>query len=89
MAVVAGPVGGVEREYRCVDDRGDGFLFAGEGLLLGISLERGNASPGWRREQEALWPRDWEQQILMGKVLPPRGARGFVAVLNKHARKGK
>jgi lipid-binding SYLF domain-containing protein len=60
-----------------------------KGLFAGLSLEGATLRPDGGENKKLYGHEVGNEQILMGKVLPPRGAKGFVAVLNKHARKGK
>ena len=60
-----------------------------KGLFAGISLEGATLRPDGGENKKLYGHELGNTQILMGKVPPPRGARVFVAVLNKHARKGK
>ncbi len=58
-------------------------------LFVGVSLE-GSTMRADGGENKKLYGHEVSNgEILMGKVVAPRGARGFVAVLNKRARKGK
>jgi SH3 domain-containing YSC84-like protein 1 len=60
-----------------------------KGLFVGISLEGATLRPDGGENKKIYGHDIGNTEILMGKVLPPRGARAFVAVLNKRARKGK
>jgi lipid-binding SYLF domain-containing protein len=60
-----------------------------KGLFVGLSLDGATLRPD-AGENKKLYGHDVANiEILQGKVAPPKGARGFVAVLNKHARRGK
>lgn len=60
-----------------------------KGLFAGISLEGATLRPDSGENKKMYGHEIGNAEILMGKVAPPRGAREFVAVLNKRARKGK
>jgi lipid-binding SYLF domain-containing protein len=58
-------------------------------LFVGLSLVGATLRPDGG-ENKKLYGHDvGNRDILMGKVAPPKGARTFVALLNKRARKGK
>jgi len=60
-----------------------------KGSFAGITLEGATLRPD-PGENKKLYGHETENsQILAGRLSPPRGAKTFVAVLNKHARKGK
>jgi SH3 domain-containing YSC84-like protein 1 len=90
VAVVEGPTG------QSASVNTDIFLSAAmisysraKGLFAGISLEGATLRPD-SGENKRLYGRDvLNIDILSGHVPPPRGARGFVSLLNKKARKGK
>jgi lipid-binding SYLF domain-containing protein len=76
---------------------GDKFTVGGEvisyshtkGLFAGLSLEGATLRPDGG-ENKKLYGHEMENgEILMGKVPPPKGAKAFVSVLNRRARKGK
>ena len=90
VAVVAGPVGGSASANTDVLMTAEMVSYSrAKGLFAGLSLEGATLRPDGG-ENKKLYGREVEnEQILMGKVPPPRGARTFVAVLNKHARTRK
>jgi len=90
VAVVAGPVGGSASANTDVLLTAEMISYSrSKGLFMGLSLEGATLRP-YGGENKKLYGHEMgNSQILMGKVQPPRGARAFVAVLNKHARKGK
>jgi lipid-binding SYLF domain-containing protein len=60
-----------------------------KGLFVGLSLEGATLRTDGG-ENKKLYGHDVaNRDILMGKVPAPKGARAFVALLNKRARKGK
>ncbi len=60
-----------------------------KGLFSGISLEGATLRPDGGENKKLYGHETGNSEILVGKIQPPRGARAFVAVLNKHARKAK
>jgi lipid-binding SYLF domain-containing protein len=60
-----------------------------KGLFVGLSLEGATLRPDGGENKKLYGHEMGNGEILMGKVPPPRGAKAFVAVLNKHARKTK
>jgi lipid-binding SYLF domain-containing protein len=90
VAVVAGPVGGSASANTDVLMVAEMVSWSrAKGLFAGLSLEGATLRPDGGENKKLYGHEVGNEQILMGKVLPPRGAKGFVAVLNKHARKGK
>jgi len=90
VAVVAGPVGGSASANTDVLMTAEMVSYSrAKGLFMGLSLEGATLRPDGGENKKLYGHEAGNDQILMGKVPPPRGARGFVAVLNKHARKGK
>jgi SH3 domain-containing YSC84-like protein 1 len=60
-----------------------------KGLFVGISLEGATLRPDGSENKKLYGHELKNAEILSGKVMPPRGARTFVAELNKRARKGR
>ena len=60
-----------------------------KGLFVGISLEGATLRPDGGENKKLYGHEITNVEILSGKILPPRGARAFVAELNKRARKIK
>jgi SH3 domain-containing YSC84-like protein 1 len=90
VAVVAGPVGGSASANTDVLMTAEMVSWSrAKGLFAGLSLEGATLRPDGGENKKLYGHEVGNEQILMGKVPPPRGAKGFVAVLNKHARKGK
>ena len=90
VAVVAGPIGGSASANTDVLMVAEMVSWSrAKGLFAGLSLEGATLRPDGGENKKLYGHEVGNEQILMGKVLPPRGAKGFVAVLNKHARKGK
>jgi lipid-binding SYLF domain-containing protein len=90
VAVVAGPIGGSASANTDVLMTAEMVSWSrSKGLFAGLSLEGATLRPDGGENKKLYGHEVGNEQILMGKVLPPRGAKGFVAVLNKHARKGK
>ena len=90
VAVVAGPVGGSASANTDVLMTAEMISYShSKGLFMGLSLEGATLRPDAGENKKLYGHEMGNNQILMGKVQPPRGARAFVAVLNKHARKGK
>jgi SH3 domain-containing YSC84-like protein 1 len=58
-------------------------------LFVGVSLEGATMRPDGGENKKLYGHEVSNGEILMGKVVAPKGARAFVAVLNKRARKGK
>lgn len=90
VAIVAGPAG--------ADDSGntDALMKAemisysrAKELFVGLSLEGATLRPDGGENKKLYGHAIGNREILEGKAPPPKGARGFVALLNKHARRGK
>jgi len=58
-------------------------------LFVGISLEGATLRPDGGENKKLYGHEVKNVDILSGKVQPPRGARVFVAELNKRARRAK
>ena len=90
VAMVAGPVGGSASANTDVLMTAEMISYSrAKGLFAGISLEGATLRPDGGENKKLYGHEMGNAEILMGKVPPPRGAKAFVAVLNKHARKGK
>jgi lipid-binding SYLF domain-containing protein len=89
-AIVAGPVGGSASANTDVLMTAEMISYSqAKGVFVGLSLEGATLRPDGGENKKIYGHEMGNSEILMGKVLPPRGAKTFVAVLNKHARKGK
>ena len=89
-AVAAGPVGGEASANTDVLMTAEMISYSRvKGLFAGLSLEGATLRPDGGENKKLYGHEISNREILMGKVVPPRGARGFVALLNKRARKGK
>jgi len=90
VAVVAGPVGGSASANTDVLMTAEMISYShSKGLFMGLSLEGATLRPDSGENKKLYGHEMGNSEILMAKVQPPRGARPFVAALNKHARKGK
>ena len=90
VAVVAGPIGGSASANTDVLMTAEMVSWSrSKGLFAGLSLEGATLRPDGGENKKLYGHEVGNEQILMGKVLLPRGAKAFVAVLNKHARRGK
>jgi lipid-binding SYLF domain-containing protein len=90
VAVVAGPIGGSASANTDVLMTAEMISYSrAKGLFAGLSLEGATLRPDGGENKKLYGHEMGNAEILMGKVPPPRGAKTFVAVLNKHARKGK
>jgi lipid-binding SYLF domain-containing protein len=89
-AVAAGPVGGGASANTDVLTNAEMISYSrAKGLFLGLSLEGATLRPDGAENKKLYGHETGNSEILMGKAQPPRGARAFVAVLNRHARKSK
>lgn len=89
-AIVAGPVGGSTSANTDVLMTAEMISYSrAKGLFAGLSLEGATLRPDAGEDKKLYGHETGNAEILMGKVPPPRGAKAFVAVLNKHARKVK
>ena len=89
-AVAAGPVGGSASANTDVLMTAEMISYShAKGLFMGLSLEGATLRPDGGENKKIYGHEIGNSEILMGKVQPPRGARTFVSVLNRHARKGK
>jgi lipid-binding SYLF domain-containing protein len=90
VAIVAGPVGGSASANTDVLLTAEMVSYSrSKGLFAGLSLEGATLRPDGGENKKLYGHEMANNQILMGKIPPPRGARAFVAVLNKHARRAK
>ena len=89
-AIAAGPVGADASANTDVSMMAEMISYSrSKGLFAGLSLEGATLRPDGG-ENKKLYGREMgNRDILMGKAVAPKGARGFVALLNKRARKGK
>jgi len=89
-AIVAGPTGVAASANTDVLMMAEMISYSrAKGLFVGLSLEGATLRPDGG-ENKKLYGHDvGNGDILMGKVPAPKGARTFVALLNKRARKGK
>jgi lipid-binding SYLF domain-containing protein len=90
VAIVAGPTGASASANTDVLMTAEMISYShAKGLFVGLSLEGATLRPDGGENKKLYGHEMGNSQILMGKVPPPRGAKAFVAALNKHARKGK
>jgi lipid-binding SYLF domain-containing protein len=90
VAVVAGPTGGSASANTDLLMTAEMVSYSrAKGLFVGLSLEGATLRPDGGENKRLYGHEVKNVEILSGKVLPPRGARAFVAELNKRARKGK
>jgi SH3 domain-containing YSC84-like protein 1 len=90
VAIVAGPTGATASANTDVLMTAEMISYShAKGLFMGLSLEGATLRPDGGENKKLYGHEIGNSEILMGKVPPPRGARAFVAALNKHARKGK
>jgi lipid-binding SYLF domain-containing protein len=90
VAVAAGPLDGSASANTDVLMTAEMISYSrAKGLFAGLSLEGATLRPDGGENKKLYGHETGNAEILMGKVPPPRGARAFVAVLNKHARKGR
>jgi SH3 domain-containing YSC84-like protein 1 len=89
-AIVAGPTGGSASANTDVLMTAEMISYSrAKGLFVGLSLEGATLRPDGAENKKLYGHEIGNAEILSGKVLPPRGARGFVSLLNRRARKGK
>lgn len=89
-AVAAGPVGGSAAANTDVLMNAELISYSrSKGLFAGVSLEGATLRPDGGENKKLYGREVSNRDVLSGKVAPPRGARGFVALLNRRARKGK
>ncbi len=89
-AVAAGPVGGSAAANTDVLMNAELISYSrSKGLFAGVSLEGATLRPDGGENKKLYGREVSNREVLSGKVPPPRGARGFVALLNRRARKGR
>jgi len=89
-AIVAGPTGVTASANTDVLMMAEMISYSrAKGLFVGLSLEGATLRPDGGENKKLYGHEMANRDILMGKVAAPKGARGFVALLNKRARKGK
>jgi lipid-binding SYLF domain-containing protein len=89
-AAAAGPVGGSASANTDVLMTAEMISYSrSKGLFAGLSLEGATLRPDGAENKKLYGHEMSNRDILSGKVVPPRGARGIVALLNRRARRGK
>jgi lipid-binding SYLF domain-containing protein len=89
-AIVAGPTGGSASANTDVLMTAEMISYSrAKGLFVGLSLEGATLRPDGGENKKLYGHEIGNAEILSGKVLPPRGARAFVSLLNRRARKAK
>jgi lipid-binding SYLF domain-containing protein len=89
-AVAAGPVGGNASANTDVLMTAEMISYSrSKGLFAGLSLEGATLRPDGGENKKLYGREVSNRDVLSGKVAPPRGAKTFVALLTKRARKGK
>jgi lipid-binding SYLF domain-containing protein len=89
-AIVAGPTGVTASANTDVLMMAEMISYSrAKGLFVGLSLEGATLRPDGGENKKLYGREAGNRDILMGKIAAPKGARGFVALLNKRARKGK
>ena len=89
-AVAAGPVGGTASANTDALMTAEILCYSrSKGLFAGLSLEGATLRPDGAENKKLYGHEVSNREVLSGKVLPPKGARAFVALLVKHARKPK
>ena len=87
-AIVAGPVGGEASANTDLLMNAEMVSYSrAKGLFIGLSLEGATLRPDGGENKKLYGHEIGNREILMGKVPPPRGARGFVALLVKRAKR--
>jgi lipid-binding SYLF domain-containing protein len=87
-AVAAGPVGGTASANTDALMTAEILCYSRtKGLFAGLSLEGATLRPDGGENKKLYGREVSNRDVLSGKVLPPKGARAFVALLVKHARK--
>ncbi|HVO97373.1 MAG TPA: lipid-binding SYLF domain-containing protein [Bryobacteraceae bacterium] len=89
-SIAAGPVGGTTSANTDVWMTAEMISYSrSKGLFAGVSLEGATLRPDGG-ENKKLYGHDVSNRdVLSGKIAPPKGARAFVALLVKHAKKAK
>jgi SH3 domain-containing YSC84-like protein 1 len=89
-AIAAGPMGVTASANTDVSMMAEMISYSrAKGLFVGLSLEGATLRPDGGENKKLYGHEVGNRDVLMGKVPPPRGARAFVALLNRRARKGK
>jgi lipid-binding SYLF domain-containing protein len=89
-AIVEGPTGATASVNTDVLMNAEMISYSrAKGLFVGLSLEGATLRPDGGENRRLYGHEIGNGEILSGKVLPPRGARAFVSLLNRRARKGK
>ena len=89
-AIAAGPVGANASANTDVLMTAEMISYSrSRGLFAGLSLEGATLRPDGGENRKLYGHEAENRDVLMGKASAPKGARGFVALLNKRARKGK
>ncbi len=90
MAVAAGPVGANASANSDALAKAEMISWSqSKGVFTGVALEEATLRPDAGENKKLYGHEESNREILSGKVAPPRGARGFVALLNRRARRGK
>jgi lipid-binding SYLF domain-containing protein len=90
IAVVPGPTGKDASLNTDVLMNAGMFSYSrAKGLFVGLSLEGATLRTDGGENKKLYGHEMGNRDILTGKVAAPKGAREFVALLNKRARKGK
>ena len=90
VAVVAGPVGGSASANTDVLMNAEIISYSrAKGLFAGLSLEGATLRPDAGENRRLYGHEMGNGEILSGKVPPSRGARAFVSLLNRRARKAR
>jgi lipid-binding SYLF domain-containing protein len=87
-AIAAGPVGGTTSANTDVLMNAEIISYSrSRGIFAGLSLEGATLRPDGGENKKLYGHEVSNREVLSGKALPPRGARGFVALLNRRARR--
>jgi lipid-binding SYLF domain-containing protein len=90
IAIVAGPTGAEASANTDLLMNAEMVSYShAKGLFVGLSLEGATLRPDGGENKKMYGREVRNEEILLGKVLVPKGARGFVSLLNKRARRGK
>jgi lipid-binding SYLF domain-containing protein len=89
-AIAAGPVGADASANTDVLMKAEMISYShSKGLFVGLSLEGATMRPDGGENKKIYGHDASNREILQGKVKASKGALGFVALLNRRARKGK
>lgn len=89
-SIAAGPVGGTASANTDALMTAEMISYSrSKGIFAGISLEGATLRPDGGENRKLYGHDISNREILSGKVAPPKGARAFVALLVKHAKKAK